>query len=64
MIVTLTAEKILAIGAWDEVCDVKGWNPWCINEGRMTSDEQVKISEYDLKKCPTIRGYLARQLND
>lgn len=40
---------------WDLACEIKGLNPWCINEGRanqddtidLTADEAVKIGIMD-----------------
>lgn len=61
---TLSANTLLDIGAWDEVCEVKGWSPWCINEGSMSSSEQVALSELDLKNCPTVKAYLRRKMEE
>ena len=58
--VCLEASKLLDIGAWDEVCEVKGLNPWCINEGYMNSSDEIYFSEEELQKCPTVRAYLRR----
>lgn len=61
---TLTAGKLMDIGAWDEVCEVKGWNVYCVNEGLMSSSDEVNISETELCACTSVRAYLRRIASD
>jgi hypothetical protein len=42
--VTVTAGEILDKGDWDVFCDLKGLNPWCINEGLMESSEKFTLT--------------------
>lgn len=28
---------------WDLVCEIKGWNPWILNEGLIDENEIVEI---------------------
>lgn len=44
MKITITLREILDRGSWDAFCDLKGWNPWCINEGRADGDEEVTLT--------------------
>jgi len=62
--ISITAGKLLDIGAWDEVCGAKGLNPWCMNEGLISSSEKIHFSNDELKQCPAVRGYLRRLCAD
>ena len=44
MKITTTYGKILEIGRWDAFCAMSGTNPWCVAEGRVSSDEEVKLT--------------------
>lgn len=33
------------IGLWNKFCEMHGYNPWCVNEGLMRSDEQISLTE-------------------
>ena len=35
----LTVRQVIAAG--DDACDAAGLNPWCINEGLATGDENI-----------------------
>lgn len=41
--VNFTFGQILDKGVWEEFCEWKGMNEWCINEGRADSSEKVEI---------------------
>lgn len=45
--VTVTAQELLDKGRWSDYCDKYGINPYCINEGRMDSTDEVEISYED-----------------
>ena len=44
----ITFGDILEEGFWDEWCEAKGLNPWCLNECRASSDDDAGpiIREY------------------
>ena len=44
MKIVVTAAEILNRGAWDTFCERRGLNPWCMNEGLMSSDEEFTLS--------------------
>jgi len=50
MKIVVTFAEILNKGKWDEFCEDKGINPWCLNEGLATRDEEVTLSEIESKK--------------
>lgn len=50
MKIVVTAREILDRGDWDAFCDLKGYNPWCINEGLMDSDEEFQLTPEELRK--------------
>lgn len=45
MKIIVTLREILDKGDWDKYCELSGINPWCINEGFATSDEEVELAE-------------------
>jgi hypothetical protein len=49
MTVSLTAEEVIDRGLWEEVCDMKGFSVWCVNEGQMDSDEIITFTEEEAK---------------
>jgi len=44
MNIQITAKELLDKGKWDEACEIKGLNPWCINEGMMDSSESLSFT--------------------
>ena len=62
MNITMTVGRLIEIGAWDEVCEVKGYNVWAVNEGLIDSSAKIELSSEDLDKCPTVRRFVARQM--
>ena len=49
MEIKTTFGEILDSGHWDEFCKKHGYNPWMLNEGLATRDEQVTLSIEDAK---------------
>lgn len=43
--VNLQVRNIMNLGLWDKVCEYKGWNPWILNEGRISEDEWVEFDD-------------------
>ena len=41
--VTLTLGEILERYDWDKFCEIRGINPWCINEGLADSEDEIKL---------------------
>lgn len=37
MKLVFTANEIIDRGVWDEFCQLRGYDVWCVNEGRMDS---------------------------
>lgn len=50
MEIIVTLREILDSGYWDEFCDEKGWNPYCINEGVADASEEVRLTEEQAKR--------------
>lgn len=48
--IVITASEAIAKGIWDELCELRGWNPWIVNEGRMPSDEEIVLTEKEVKE--------------
>lgn len=49
MKITITADEAMDKGIWDEICDLKGYNPWCVNEGLMDGDHEIRLTEKEAK---------------
>ncbi len=58
MKVSVTAEEIIDRGVWDKVCELKGLNPWCVNEGLMDSDEYITLSLEEAQKIGILKEEL------
>lgn len=41
----LTVRQIMNLGLWDRVCEYKDWNPYILNEGRISEDEIVEFDD-------------------
>lgn len=50
MKITVTVEEICDKGLWMEFCRLHGWNEWAINEGRVSSDEEVTLTLEEAKQ--------------
>ncbi len=46
--ITTTAQEIMDRGAWEEFCELRGINPWCVSEGLMDPDEQFTLSPREM----------------
>ena len=53
--VTLTANEAIDKGLWDEICEMKGWNPWIVNEGRMDGEEEITLTPEQARKLGILR---------
>jgi len=43
--VKVTLQELMDNYDWDKACEVLGLNPWCINEGLATGDDEEEITE-------------------
>ena len=44
MTIDITLEQIIDNADWDKFCELKGYNPWCINEGIATGSKVVTLT--------------------
>jgi len=35
---------------WDKVCEIKGLNPWCVNEGLIDMDDELDFDDEEYSK--------------
>lgn len=49
IIITL-AEFSEKTGMSDEVCEIVGLNPWCLDEGLATGEDTIELTEEQAKK--------------
>jgi hypothetical protein len=50
MQIIITAREALNRGIWDDVCELKGINPWALNEGLMSSKDEITLTQEEAKK--------------
>jgi hypothetical protein len=48
--IAVTYESILNSGAWEDMCDKYGINPWILNEGRADNDDTISITVEDAQR--------------
>lgn len=41
----LEVREIMDRGLWDRVCDLRGINPWAVNEGLMDAGEELTFTD-------------------
>ncbi len=58
MKISLTASEILdhnIMSLWDDVCELKGFNPYCLKEGLMGGDEVITFTEDEAKELGLLK---------
>lgn len=50
MMITVTFREMLDKGIWEEFCELKGINEWCMNEGLAESDTTETLTEEEATK--------------
>ena len=55
MKITTTFGEILHAGAWSEFCDLRGINPWCMNEGLADHETETELTLEEAKKIGLLR---------
>lgn len=46
----MTVNELISLGLWDEVCDLRGYDRYCLAEGLMDSDKEIILSLDELEK--------------
>lgn len=54
MKIIYTARELITLGVWDKVCEMRGINPYCVNEGLMDSSEEIVFTEPEAKSLGLI----------
>ena len=44
MEIVITASEAIDRGIWGKLCELRGWDEWIVNEGRMSIDERITIT--------------------
>lgn len=52
----LTIREIMDRGLWDKFCDLRGWNPWIVNEGLAESNEDVILTDDEQRQLGLIKS--------
>lgn len=55
MKIVITASEALKRGIWDELCDIRDWNVYAINEGLMDSDEEIALTQDEAERLGLIK---------
>ena len=58
--IVVTYREIIDKGCWDEFCEEHGLNPWFINEGLGSSDEEVSLTPEEAKKYGLLTEHRGR----
>ena len=55
----LTVREIMDAGLWNRVCEIKGYNPWAVNEGLMGGDDTITLDTDECRELglSVISGY-------
>jgi len=55
MKIVITAEEALEKGIWGDLCDLRDWNVYIINEGLMDAEETIELTEYEATSLGLIK---------
>ena len=58
MKIIITADEAMDKRIWEEICNLKGYNPWCVNEGLMDDDYEISLTEKEAVKLNLIERNL------
>ena len=61
--VVMTIKQVVDLGLWEKVCEYKGWDVWCLNEGRVDYLDEVEF-DTEFKKEPSKYQEASPILND
>lgn len=51
-LVVMTIKQVVDLGLWEKVCEYKGWDVWCLNEGRILYEDEVEFdTEFKKETC-------------
>jgi hypothetical protein len=42
--IIITPSEAMDKWIWEKLCELKGWNVWCVNEGTMDSDMEIVLT--------------------
>jgi len=55
MKITITARELLDKHLWVEACQLTGTNEWAVNEGRMSADDTIELTEEQARKLGLLK---------
>jgi len=47
--ITTTPSELMDRGLWDELCRLRDWSPYIVNEGLMPDDEEIVLTEEEAR---------------
>lgn len=50
MKIVVSPTELFEQGIWDKLCELRGWNPYIVNEGQMDRDERIELSLDEVQK--------------
>jgi hypothetical protein len=54
MKILISAGELIDRGLWDAVCEMRGLNEWCVNEGLMDSNDELIFTAQEAKQLGLI----------
>jgi hypothetical protein len=54
--ITITAREALDRGIWDDLCELKGFCIWAVNEGLMESSDSISLTEDEAEQLGLLRA--------
>lgn len=54
MKIIITVDEAMDKCIWEEICELKGYNPWCVRDGLMGDDKEITLTENEAKSMGVI----------
>ena len=55
MRILITAEEAIDRGIWEDLCEMKGFNVWAVNEGLMDEDYEISLDAEEARDLGVIK---------
>jgi hypothetical protein len=50
MKIILTIKELINMGLWRDHCESRGWNPYILKEGSISSEEEITLTQKQVDK--------------
>jgi len=55
MKIIITANEAIDLGIWDNICTIKGINPFAVNEGMISGDDEITLNEKEAAEFKLVK---------